>query len=160
MPEIVDRHPLIEEILDARRNIIGPARTPYGGHVYRVFNFCRTLHAGAGGEDAIAIASAFHDLAVFPDGNLDYLGPSAAMMREWAEAHGRAALAPEMALMIEMHHKLTRYRGAAIRFGLPKEFVRDVRGRFPNAGFHATLVKVIGGWMVRHPTNPVPILRL
>ena len=178
MHDIVDRNALVTEILDARRAILGPARTPYEGHVYRVFNFCRALH-GTEADDAIAIASAFHDLAVFPDGNLDYLGPSAAMMREWAEAHGRAALAPEIALMIEMHHKLTRYRGAhegtveafrkadlvdvalgAIRFGLPKEFVRDVKARFPNAGFHGTLVKVIGGWMIRHPTNPVPILRL
>jgi hypothetical protein len=125
------------------------------------------------------VASAFHDLGVFPDGNLDYLGRSIAMMREWVEATGRSSLAPETALMIDMHHKLSRYRGeheavveafrrsdlidvalGAIHFGLPAEFVRDVRTRFPNAGFHATLAKVIAGWIVTHPMNPLPVFRL
>jgi hypothetical protein len=179
MPDIVDRNPIIEEILDARQKVIGPAPTPYGGHVYRVFNFCRALHPEPGATDAIAVASAFHDLGVFPDGNLDYLGRSIAMMREWVEATGRSSLAPETALMIDMHHKLSRYRGeheavveafrrsdlidvalGAIHFGLPAEFVRDVRTRFPNAGFHATLAKVIAGWIVTHPMNPLPVFRL
>lgn len=179
MPEIVDQHPVIAEILDARRGILGPARVPYEGHVYRVFNFCRALHAGRGADDAIAAASAFHDLGVFPDGNLDYLAPSIAMMREWAEASGRTALDAETALMIDMHHKLSRYRGkheaiveafrradlvdvalGLVRFGLNAEFVREVQSRFPNAGFHGTLVRVIGRWIVRHPTNPLPVFRL
>ena len=100
-------------------------------------------------------------------------------MRGWATSSGRAALAAEAALMIDMHHKLSRYTGehqhlvepfrqadlidvavGAIRFGLPKEFVRDVRVRFPNAGFHSTLVGVIGRWIVRHPTNPLPVFKL
>jgi hypothetical protein len=177
--EIIDRHPIIAEILDARSALLGEARVPYEGHAYRVFNFCRALHGAGADDDAIAVASAFHDLAVFPDGNLDYLEPSIAMMREWAITSGRSALAAEAALMIDMHHKLSRYTGehqdlvepfrqadlidvalGAIRFGLPKEFVRDVRVRFPNAGFHGALVGVIGRWIVRHPTNPLPVFKL
>src|SRR5262249_14687130 len=93
-----------------------------------------------------------------PRRDLDYLARSIAMIREWVEATGRSSSAPETMLMIDMHHKLSRYRGeheavveafrrsdlidvalGAIHFGLPAEFVRDVRTRFPNAGFHATL---------------------
>jgi hypothetical protein len=88
MPDIVDRNPIIEEILDARQKVLGPAPTPYGGHVYRVFNFCRALHPEPGATDAIAVASAFHDLGVFPDGNLDYLGRSIAMMRNGSRRRG------------------------------------------------------------------------
>ena len=180
MPEIVDSHPVIAEILEARSALLGKARVPYEGHVFRVYNFCRALHGGgAAADDAIAVASAFHDLAVFPDGNLDYLAPSVAMMREWSAASGRSALTPEATLMIDMHHKLSRYTGehqelvepfrkadmvdvalGMIRFGLPKEFVRDVRARFPNVGFHGTLVSVIGRWIVSHPTNPLPVFKL
>ncbi len=180
MHDLVDRHPVITEILDARRALLGRARPAYEGHVYRVFNFCRALHrGGAEADEAIAVASAFHDLAVFPDGSLDYLAPSIAMMREWTGAAGRSGLDAEVALMIDMHHKLTRYRGVheaivdafrkadlvdvvlgSLRFGLPAEFVREVRARFPNAGFHGTLVGVIGRWIVGHPTRPFPVFRL
>src|SRR5256885_8522885 len=61
VPDIVDHHPIISEILEARKAMLGPGRVPYEGHVYRVFNFCRALHGGGAADDAIAVASAFHD---------------------------------------------------------------------------------------------------
>ena len=84
-----------------------------------------------------------------------------------------------MRLMIEYHHKITAYKGqgrewvepirradwcdvsfATMRFGLPKGFVDEVRAAFPLAPFYPGLVyRVSFKWMLRHPLNPMPILR-
>ena len=76
--EIVRSVPLVEEILDAHSHRAGGDESgwaAYRAHVYRVINFARALgpdHPDR--DDKLAIAAAFHDLAVFD--TLDYLGPS------------------------------------------------------------------------------------
>lgn len=179
MTKLIDRHPLIEEILDAARPRLGDAHLGYRGHVYRTFNFCRLLaEPGTDRDDKIAIAAAFHDVAAFPEGNLEYIPPSAAAAREHLQATGRAAWIPEVDLMIELHHKVTPYRDAHallvepfrradwievsygfLRFGVPRSFVAEARATFPMNGFYARVLRAIGSWSIRHPTNPLPILR-
>jgi hypothetical protein len=80
--------------------------------------------------------------------------------------------------MIELHHKLTPCRGERdalveafrradltdlsfgfIRFGLPRSFVREVQARFPAAGFHGRVVRLVGGWAMTHPLRPLPMMR-
>jgi hypothetical protein len=163
--EIIDRHP-IAEILDARSALLGEARVPYEGHAYRVFNFCRALHGAGADDDAIAVASAFHDLAVFPDGNRlprAFDRDDARMgYHQWSFRARRRSGADDRHASQDLFRQadLIDVALGAIRFGLPKEFVRDVRVRFPNAGFHGALVGVIGRWIVRHPTNPLPVFKL
>jgi hypothetical protein len=72
------RHPLVDEILDARRDFARghmAAFEGYRNHAHRVYNFARSIALWApDDEDKAAIAAAFHDLCAF-DG-LDYIEPS------------------------------------------------------------------------------------
>jgi hypothetical protein len=179
-------HPVVEEVLGTWRPALGGDFAAYRGHVYRVLTFARGLAAAASAapvsDDTVhtlAIAVVFHDLGIWSDGTLDYLPPSEARARAHCEATGRAAAAPAVVAMIAQHHKLLPYRGpdavlvealrradlvdltlGTVRFGLPADLVRSARAAFPNAGFHATLCRVIGGWMLRHPFRPLPMMRL
>jgi hypothetical protein len=85
---------------------------------------------------------------------------------------------PEIAIMIDQHHKLRRFTDeryplveifrkgdladfslGLIKSGISGGYVREVRDRFPNAGFHRMLVKRVGRWICRHPLDPVPVLK-
>jgi hypothetical protein len=37
--------------------------------------------------------------------------------------------------------------------------VKDVKKQFPNNGFHKYLVRLAGGWICRHPLNPLPVVK-
>jgi hypothetical protein len=91
LPPILDRHPRVEEVLDAFAAALASDRTAYRGHVYRVFHFCRALGGvGATRDDAIALAAAFHDLGIWSDGTVDYLPPSVRRLREHLAERGKA----------------------------------------------------------------------
>ncbi|HEV7734253.1 MAG TPA: phosphohydrolase [Candidatus Binatia bacterium] len=175
---MIDRHPLVEDILGTWTAALGADLAGYRGHVYRVLNLCRALAPSADDEQA-AIATAFHDLGIWSDGTFDYLPPSVARATAFLDATGRAPATDAVARAIEMHHKLLPYHGddallvealrradlidvslGLVRFGVPREFVRQVRGAFPNCGFHATLARLIGRELVRRPWRPLPMMRL
>lgn len=84
----------------------------------------------------------------------------------------------EIRLMIDTHHKLRKHtdqhyplvevlRQADLidlslglqRFGLPGSFVAEVKGAYPNAGFHWRLVRLLGQGLRRRPWNPLPIFK-
>ena len=180
--EIVRSYPLIDELLEARRSVFNdqPVFAGYRNHAYHILNFARQWMApSAERDEKLAICGVFHDIAAWPDANLDYLDPSADLADAYLDEAGRGAWKPEMRLMIEMHHKLTAYRGdkresveavrradwcdvsfAMFRFGLRRSFVDEVRREFPLGAFYPDHVyKVIGKWMIRHPLNPAPIMR-
>jgi len=176
---LIDRHPRIEEILDAYAAELASDRTAYRGHVYRVFHFCRALAAtGAQRDDDVAVAAAFHDVGIWTDRTVDYLPPSARRLRAYLQQRGDDARADELARMVELHHKLTPCRDerdalveafrradlvdlafGLVRFGLPPAFVREVQAAFPAAGFHARVVRFVSGWAVTHPLRPFPMMR-
>ncbi len=183
--EIIRSYPLIDELLDARRGVFGGTEAEavfqgYRSHAYHILNFARQwIEPSPEREEKIAIAAVFHDIAAWPDGNLDYLSPSADQAERYLDGIGRGDWKPEMRLMIEMHHKITAYRGAfrewvepvrradwcdvsfaLMRFGLPRSFVREVRAEFPLTAFYPNHVyKLSLRWMLRHPLNPAPIFR-
>jgi hypothetical protein len=183
---LTESHPVVEDVLGTWRTALGGDYTAYRGHVYRVLTFTRALAAAATAAPIadrtlhmLAVAVVFHDLGIWSDGTLDYLPPSEARARAHCAATGRSADAPTVAAMIAQHHKLLPYRGSdaalvealrradlvdltfgTVRFGLPGELVRGARRAFPNAGFHLTLCRVIGGWCVRHPLRPLPMMKL
>lgn len=183
--EIIRKYPLIDELLDARRSVFGgadsePVFAGYRNHAYHMLNFARQwVDPSPVREEKIAIAAVFHDIAAWPNGDLGYLSPSADQADTYLEQIGRGAWKPEMRLMIESHHKITAYKGesrewvepirradwcdvsfATMRFGLPKGFVDEVRSAFPLDPFYPGHVyKATFKWMLRHPLNPLPILR-
>ncbi len=182
---IIHKYALIDELLDARRSVFGGAESEpvfvgYRNHTYHMLNFARQwVDPTPEREEKIAIAAVFHDIAAWPGGNLGYLSPSADQADAYLDQIGRSDWKPEMRLMIELHHKITAYKGrnqewvepirradwcdvsfATMRFGLPKAFVSEVRAAFPLDPFYPSHVyKATFKWMLRHPLNPIPILR-
>jgi len=175
--KIEERIPLLEEILGARKGEIGGDFAGYKNHVYRMINFCFAQgEFGAEERDKIIIAGCFHDIGIWTGRTFDYLPPSIASAREYLTQTNRETWIPEIALMIDQHHKLGKYpenqltevfrKGDLVDFslgfvkcGLPNEYVKSVKKQFPNAGFHKGLAKLAGRWICRHPLNPVPVLK-
>lgn len=182
---VVRHYALIDELLEARRTVFGgtegePVYQAYRNHAYRILNWSRQWTAPSPErDDKIAICAVFHDLAAWPNDNLDYLRPSADQADAYLDQVGRGDWKPEMRLMIESHHKITPYRGThrewvepirradwcdvsftLIRHGLPSGFVRDVTAAFPIRAFYPNhVLKVSGKWLLKHPLNPLPIMR-
>jgi hypothetical protein len=178
--QLVDRQPLIEEVLEVWAPVLGRARLAYGGHVYRVFNFARRLLGSARHDSALAMASAFHDLGMWSDATFDYLEPSIRRAGEHVRARQPVLSADLIADLIRNHHLLRRPRAGReaqvidafrradlvdvsrglLRSGLDAGFVREVAASFPYAGFHGLLLREALAWCVRHPLRPLPMLRL
>jgi hypothetical protein len=112
------RHPLIDEILDARRDFARgqmAAVEGYRNHAHRVYNFARSIASWPpDDEDKAAIAAAFHDLCAF-DG-LDYIEPSIEEAGRYLRETGREAWDREVAYTIAFHHRVRPYRGVDLTF--------------------------------------------
>lgn len=186
---LIEQNDQIERIFLPWRLPLGKAYDGYKGHVYRVLNFtcglldCDDADLAAYGkpqevEDRIALAACFHDVAIWLDKTMDYLDPSKAHAEAWLQERGLSQWTPEVLLMIEWHHKLSDYTGeheclveafrradlvdvmlGTRRFNLPGSFVREVRRRFPNSGFHWTLFKGLTSYGLRHPVKPMPMIK-
>ncbi|MDB5971229.1 MAG: hypothetical protein JWQ90_3679 [Hydrocarboniphaga sp.] len=80
--------------------------------------------------------------------------------------------------MIQQHHKITRHSAAngerveafrkadwidvslgLLPFGLSREFRRQLKASFPNAGFHKRLVQLSTSRLKTHPLSPMPMMR-
>ena len=169
----------IEALLDRYRAELGRDFEPYRNHVHRVAALA--LHGREGDAVAVekvAIAAALHDMGIWTDHTFDYLQPSIRLAEAHLAATGRSGWAPEIGAMILEHHKLTPWRGEAswlvepfrradwtdvswglLRFGTPPASVRQLYARWPDAGFHALLVRLELRHLGRHPLNPLPVLR-
>ena len=172
------RIPLIDEILSDHAVRFHADLTGYRNHVYRMVHFC--LVQGAFDEvqsEKIVIAGCFHDLGIWSDDTLDYLPRSVALARTYLSSTGREDWIPDITLMIDLHHRIRKYRGepalvetfrrgdlvdfslGAIRSGVDRRFIREVKKTFPNEGFHRDLLTRACRWTLRHPLNPIPVLK-
>ena len=80
--------------------------------------------------------------------------------------------------MILYHHKMRRYRSkdgrlveafrradlvdvsrGRFRSGLDPVFIRIVSAEFPNANFHRRVFQLSLKWALRHPLNPLPMMK-
>lgn len=176
---VTEQIPLIDELLAEWRPEIGRDFDGYRNHVYRVVNFC-FAHGDFGDDDKkkIVIAGCFHDLGIWSDMTFDYIRPSIARAKEYLLQNDLHEWSDEIGSIIGEHHKLRRYAPSGntlveafrradltdvslgiLKSGLSSRTVRDVRQRFPNAGFHKCLLRVSSKWFIRHPLNPVPVLK-
>ena len=175
---------LLDEVLSAHAGALGADFDGYRNHAYRVANFCLALTSTsttARDEERIAkiaSAAAFHDLGIWTDATFDYLLPSNRLANVYLAESGESGWAPEISEMILQHHKLTAFRGGCAlvepfrradlidvshglaSFGLPREFLREVFAHWPDAGFHARLVHLFLGRLIRYPWDPLPMVRL
>jgi hypothetical protein len=175
------RHPVIDEILDARRDFARGQDAAYEGyrnHAHRVHNFARAVSdLSPQDEEKVAIAAAFHDLLVF-DG-LDYVEPSIQEAGRYLRETGREEWDREVALTIAFHHRVRPYRGeaahlvepfrradwndftmGAVRWGIPRELRRAADAEFPVKDFiPKAVLRYALGWTARHPLRPAPPFR-
>ena len=144
-----------------------------------MFNFCLALRPCSEEEKTkLAIAACFHDIGLWSAQTVDYLPPSVSEAKRYLSGAGRENWAEEIGLMIELHHKVRPYRndrfplievfrkGDLVDFslgffkcGLPKSFVKKVKARIPNAGFHRFLMRGAKDWFFEHPFSPPPFMK-
>jgi hypothetical protein len=78
-------HPLLDAVLNMHKSEIGQDYESYRNHCLRVLSFA-VFHLGgkknlqSGDLDVLAIALAYHDIALWTDGTLNYLEPSVGVM--------------------------------------------------------------------------------
>jgi hypothetical protein len=152
----------------------------YRNHCMRMLNIILRLSADEPNRREIGeIALAFHDVTVFPDRTLDYLDSSAHLARKHLERIGHLEWDDRISLMIQMHHKITPYRGphanlveamrkadwvdvsfGTLAWGIPRPWLRELRSLLPLHTFYPrALFPVIGMYMMRNPLRPLPNFR-
>jgi len=177
---IENQIPLLDNILADYKEAFGSDYQGYRNHVCRVINFCFALQTCTEEErQKIIIAGAFHDIGIWIEDTLDYIPPSVPKAKEYLLARGLQAWNEEITLMITEHHKLRECKNeqyplvelfrkgdlvdfslGMVNFGLPKTFIQDVNTIFPNADFHQNLAKRAAKWGLKHPLDPVPMVKL
>lgn len=171
------RIPLVEEILGEHEAELGRDLVGYKNHVYRMINFCFAQEALDGDERLkVIIAGCFHDIGIWTNGTFDYIPPSIEAASTYLAKNRGDDWSVQIGTMIGEHHKLRPFADdrlteifrkgdlvdfslGFIRCGISRDYVRDVRTQFPNAGFHCGLLRHASRWIVRHPLNPVPVLK-
>lgn len=172
----------IAEILEAHRDR-SPEQGVHGGylnHCLRMLNVCLAVSQDEPDRlEKLQIALAFHDLTLFPDGTLDYLGSSSALARDYLAAQGKEAWGDQIEAMICHHHKIRPYRGdhanlteamrkadwidvsfRLLNFGLDRRWLRELHRALPLYSFYPRrIMPVILSYMLRHPRKPLPNFR-
>ena len=150
----------------------------YRNHVYRVFLNCTTLDTESANEEKYAIAAVFHDIGIWTNNTFDYLDPSIAELKEYLYEINKNEWLSEISSMIYWHHKVKAYVGeysatvevfrkadwvdvslGLLKFGIESKKISAIKRSFPNAGFHFFLLKQTGKYWIKHPLNPIPVLK-
>lgn len=143
----------IDSILDFYRSELGENYEPYKNHVYRVYNFSASQVTSNESLEKLAIAAAFHDIGIWTNNTLDYLGPSAQLAKEYCTKQNLSFLqSREIEIMINNHHKLSKVKVSELAeifreadlidlsFGIfskgrSRNEIRKIRSLLPNKGF-------------------------
>lgn len=170
----------IEALISPFERQLGKDYLPYRNHVHRVANLCWALKHNSDPDDVekIAIAAVYHDIGIWTDSTFDYLDPSRRMAASYLDQHSKSEWNEEIAYMIDMHHKISSYKGpyrdnveafrkadlvdlsfGKIRFGLKAHFVRENYRRFPLAHFHLSILSAFFQHLLRYPLNPLPMMK-
>ncbi len=171
--------PLLEEILGQWKAVIGSDYQGYRNHVYRMLHCC--FYLGEPSEEdrkKLIIAAAFHDIGVWTAGTVDYLPPSVEVALRYLKEKGLESWCEEVALMIDMHHKIRSYKDplyplveifrkgdlvdfslGAVKHGISKHYITQLKQAFPNAGFHRRLLQLTWSRIKSHPLNPAPMMK-
>ncbi|MEL6348230.1 MAG: hypothetical protein AAFV53_34290 [Myxococcota bacterium] len=169
----------LDEILAPFRQTIGRDVDGYRNHCARMLHFHFALGPATPDQRRMSIiAAAFHDIGIWTDNTVDYIEPSIPPAQRYLSENQLDDWIEVVSLLISEHHKIRPYTDpryplveqfrkadlvdfslGTIRSGLSVELVRDVRARFPNAGFHAGLVQKASAWFLRNPLNPAPMMK-
>lgn len=167
----------IDTILETYKSVLKKDYSVYKNHVYRIFNLALLFDNNEGNQEKYAVAAAFHDIGIWTD-SFDYLAPSIKLASEYLTKIEKTEWIGEVSLMIDMHHKVTRYKGEftnsveAFRkadwidvtygitlFKLERSKYSNILKTFSNKGFHWFLTKQSLKYFVKHPFNPLPMFK-
>ena len=125
---------------------------------------------------ALAIAAAFHDIGIWTANTFDYLEPSIGLLRKYLHQQGLLHLETLTTDIINNHHKLTVYKLSntveafrkadlidlsfgLFRFGVKAKQLKEVNALFPTLGFHRFILVQALKNTIRHPLNPLPMMK-
>jgi hypothetical protein len=174
-------HPLIDTILDehytdwSEGDEIG--WRGYRNHAQRVYIFARHLvEPQPDAEEKIAIAAAFHDLAVFR--TVNYLVLNNQALEIWLDSYQKPGWYREIALAMSLHHSYRPHRGESawlveairradwvectagrLHASIPADLVRQARRELPMGKFAIRSGRRIIMHALTHPLDPMPFLR-
>ena len=171
--------PLLEEILGQWKERIGSDYQGYRNHVYRMLHFCFYLSEPSEEErKKLIISAAFHDIGIWSAGTVDYLPPSVEVAMQYLKEQGLDAWCEEVALIIDMHHKIRHFKDplyplvevfrngdlvdfslGVVKHGVPKRCIEEIKQAFPNAGFHKRLMQLTWSRLKSHPLSPAPMMK-
>ena len=72
--KIISEHPTVEELLTVHKDVIGNDYDAYRGHIYRVLTYSIHILGTKGPIDIIAAALVYHDIGLWTDKMLNYIG--------------------------------------------------------------------------------------
>ena len=168
-----------QETLDSQLELVRDALAQdydrYRNHCLRVYTFSMYFLPEVVVEEIpnalniLAVALAYHDVALWTDGALEYLDPSVKQMDSQLAKEEEPILNQEemeiAGIIIEEHHKLTSYEGGKnetvnalvnaarkadwadftlgiVRWGLPAGLLEAAYDEVPELGFHVMLAKM------------------
>ncbi len=173
-------HNKIEDLLLPYKALIGSDYVHYKNHVHRVFNYTMELKKAVKDNDdqKIAIAAVFHDIGMWTAKTFDYLDPSISKAVHYLKEINRREWIEEIALIIDMHHKLSGYSGkfsdnveafrkadlvdltkGLKRFGLPRDLIAKNHAEFPMGRFRKIILSKFTKYFLRHPFSPLPMFK-
>ncbi len=168
---------LITEILTSYKNELGMNFEKYHNHACRVFLFAAKLSkANEEQQKQLAIAAAFHDMGIWSANTMDYLDPSIKLAAEYLTEHKLEHWTESVSQIIDNHHKLTPFKNnqlaesfrkadlidltfGFIKFGLSSSQISEYNKLFPAKGFQPYIFKEVFKNIVKHPLNPLPIMK-
>lgn len=169
---------VIEELLSQNIKHLGKDFEKYKNHVYRVFTICVKMDDEKQNEEKYAIAAVFHDLGIWTNDTFDYLEPSIVLANNYLEAIGKSEWKDEIELMIDMHHKRSKYSGKYEKtvetfrradwidvtkgrklFRFSKSEFDVITEQYPALGFHKFLVVQTIKNFFKSPLNPLPMFK-
>jgi hypothetical protein len=170
---------IIDHLFDRYTKVLGKDALKYRNHVHRVYFNCLLQDISDDNREKYAIASFFHDIGIWTDKTIDYLNPSIAVAKNYLVEIGKPHWIDEVTLMIDMHHKVGKYKGSYAKtvevfrkadwidvslglrsFGVQGKPIKATRIKYPNKGFHLFLFRKIAGAFFRHPfRNPLPMFK-
>ncbi len=171
-------HDTIESLLSEWKPALGRDYDAYRNHVYRVYHLTIALiETDKEQREQIAIAAAFHDVGIWLDDTFDYLDPSARRARDHLSSRGCEKWSDTVTEMIDQHHRIRPWANSPLvdafrkadwldvcLYCLPtaidRQHMASVLTEFPRAGFHYRLVQFTLAWTRKHPSRPLPMLRL
>lgn len=169
---------IIDQVLEDNKTYLGKQYDKYRNHVYRVFAFCIKLDNSEQNIDKYAIASIFHDIGIWTNNSFDYLEPSIFQAKQYLIETDRKEWIEEITLMIDMHHKRSKYLGlyeetvetfrradwidvskGRKSFKIAKKEIREISEMYPNLGFHRFLIFQTLKNLFKNPLNPLPMFK-